>query len=117
MRTLTTHGEYCSAQRIKWQLPLPCEVPIGILCVSGQLFPQLGYGFQKLSFQGVWVVSHRHSLLEISLKVKPSFFPNLSSVFSDFLNICKAAQTVRLTLWAVAYLNEITVQPAVLIRP
>jgi hypothetical protein len=91
MQTLTAHGEYRSAQRFKWQLSLPGEIPSRILCVSGQIFLQLGYGFQKLSFQSVWVVSHRHGLLEIALKAKPPIFSNLSSVFSDFFEYLQSS--------------------------
>lgn len=40
-----------------------------------------GYGIQKLSFQGVQVVSHRRGLLEIPLKEKLPIFFKLSSVF------------------------------------
>ena len=40
-----------------------------------------GYGIQKLSFQGVQVVSHRRGLLEIPLKAKLPIFFKLSSVF------------------------------------
>ena len=44
-----------------------------------------GYGIQKLSFQGVRVVSHRRGLLEIPLKAKLPIFFKLSSVFLIFL--------------------------------
>lgn len=43
------------------------------------------YGIQKLSFQGVRVVSHRRGLLEIPLKAKLPIFIKLSSVFLIFL--------------------------------
>ena len=36
--------------------------------------PKYTYGFQKFSFQGFGVVSHRRSLLEIVLKELPPFF-------------------------------------------
>ena len=58
IQALAAHGEDCSAQRFEWQLSLPGEIPLGILCVSGQLLPLLGYGFQKLSLQSAWIVSH-----------------------------------------------------------
>lgn len=44
-----------------------------------------GYGIQKLSSQGVRVVSHRRGLLEIPLKAKLPIFFKLSSVFLIFL--------------------------------
>ena len=54
-----------------------------------------GYGIQKLSFQGVQVVSYRRGLLEIPLKAKLPIFSNCQVFF--------------------AYLNEITDKPEVLI--
>lgn len=49
--------------------------------VLGQIFLHLEYGVQKISFQGVRVVSHRRGLLEIPLKAKLPIFFKLSSVF------------------------------------
>ena len=40
-----------------------------------------GYGIQKLSFQGVRVVSHRRGLLEIPLKAKLPIFSNCQVFF------------------------------------
>ena len=72
-----------------------------------------GYGIQKLSFQGVRVVSHRRGLLEIPLKAKLPIFFKLSSVFFDFF--AKIIQTALSAVWIIAYLNEITDKPEVLI--
>ena len=72
-----------------------------------------GYGIQKLSFQGVRVVSHRRGLLEIPLKAKLPIFFKLSSVFLIFF--AKKIQTALSAVWIIAYLNEITDKPEVLI--
>ena len=71
------------------------------------------YGIQKLSFQGVRVVSHRRGLLEIPLKAKLPIFIKLSSVFLIFF--AKIIQTALSAVWIIAYLNEITDKPEVLI--
>lgn len=71
-----------------------------------------GYGIQKLSFQGVRVVSHRRGLLEIPLKAKLPIFSNCQ-VFFDFF--AKIIQTALSAVWIIAYLNEITDKPEVLI--
>lgn len=49
--------------------------------VLGQIFLHLEYGVQKISFQGVRVVSHRRDRLEISLKTKPLIFLNCQVFF------------------------------------
>lgn len=72
-----------------------------------------GYGIQKLSFQGVRVVSHRRGFLEIPLKAKLPIFFKLSSVFLIFF--AKKIQTALSAVWIIAYLNEITDKPEVLI--
>ena len=71
-----------------------------------------GYGIQKLSFQGVRVVSHRRGLLEIPLKAKVPIFSNCQ-VFFDFF--AKIIQTALWAVWIFAYLNGITDKPEVLI--
>ena len=64
----------------------PCLCFYWIWRILEQLLLHLGYGVQKMSFQGVRVVSHRRDLLEIPLKAKPPIFFQIVKCFLIFCN-------------------------------
>ena len=62
--------------------PSICLASSGYNSLYSFLF--FGYGLQKLSFQGVRVVSHRRGLLEIPLKAKLPISIKLSTTHERF---------------------------------